>query len=74
MIKTAYTIGNREITAYIPSKTSYEALINLYDCCNELFFADNPQCFYTSNEVLQLKKDKNNKFLKKGVKLWIPRD
>ena len=63
MEKTAYLVGGKEIQAYIPIKTSYEALENLYDVCNELFDDD---CFYTSKEVRKLKKDRSNKFLRKG--------
>lgn len=67
MIKTVYTIENdKEVIAYIPNKASYTALENLYDVCNELFFADNPQLFYTKTEVSKLKKDPKNKFLRKG--------
>lgn len=62
MIKECYTVGGKKITAYIPNKTSYEALENLYDCCNELFSED---CFYTTEEVKELKKNKNNIFLER---------
>lgn len=63
MIKQCYTVAGKEVTAYIPKNTSYTALENLYDVCNELF-ADYSECFYTSEEVFRLKKDKNNIFLK----------
>ena len=61
MEKTAYLVGGKEIQTYIPIKTSYEALENLYDVCNELFDDD---CFYTSKEVRRLKKDRSNRFLR----------
>ena len=65
MKKTVYLVGgNKEVTAYIPKNTSYTALENLYDVCNELF--DYDDCFYTSEEVLKLKKDSRNMFLRKG--------
>lgn len=64
MEKTVYAIGNKEVTAYIPKNTSYIDLENLYDVCNELF--DYDDCFYTSKEVRKLKKDRSNKFLRKG--------
>lgn len=67
MIKQCYTVGNKEITAYIPKNTSYSALENLYDVCNELFDDD---CFYSKKEVRKLKEDSRNVFLKKGDQLW----
>lgn len=65
MEKISYLVGGKKITAYIPKRTSYEALENLYDCCNEIF-SEYEECFYTSNEVLELKKDSSNVFLRKG--------
>lgn len=62
MIKQCYTLGKKEVVAYIPKNTSYIELENLYDICNELFDED---CFYTHKEVLKLMKDRNNNFLKK---------
>lgn len=63
MKKTVYLVGgNKEVTAYIPKNTNYSALENLYDVCNELFDDD---CFYTQEEVLKLKKDSSNAFLRK---------
>lgn len=63
MKKVAYLVGEKEVTAYIPRNTSYSALENLYDVCNELFEDD---CFYSKEEVLKLKKDSSNVFLRKG--------
>lgn len=64
MEKTVYLVGgNKEVTAYIPKNTSYIDLENLYDVCNELF--DYDDCFYTQEEVLKLKKDSSNAFLRK---------
>lgn len=63
MEKKAYLAGGKEITAYIPRNTSYTALENLYDCCNDLFSTDE-SCFYSKDEVKALKKDKNNIFLR----------
>lgn len=63
MEKTVYLVGgNKEVTAYIPKNTNYSVLENLYDVCNELFDDD---CFYTQEEVLKLKKDSSNAFLRK---------
>ena len=62
MIKQSYAVGGKLIDTYIPSKTSYSVLENLYDVCNELF---DESCFYTPAEVLRLKEDKNNIFLKR---------
>ncbi len=65
MIQRSYTVGGKVIDCYIPSETSFEALENLYDVCNEIF-ANYSECFYTSNEIKAMKKDPNNKFLKRG--------
>ena len=63
MKKVAYLVGEKEATAYIPRNTSYSDLETLYDVCNELF---DESCFYTKEEVLRLKKDSMNVFLRKG--------
>lgn len=39
-----------------------ESLMNLYDVCNEIF-EKYEDCFYTKEEVKDLKKDEKNKFL-----------
>lgn len=39
-----------------------ERLKKIYDVCNKLF-KDKDECFYTSQEVEQLKRDKTNKFI-----------
>lgn len=39
-----------------------ENLMNLYDVCNEIF-KKYDDCFYTKEEVNELKKDEKNKFL-----------
>lgn len=62
MIKTAYTVGNKEVQAYIPDKTSYKALAELYDVCNDLF--NEPDCFYTKEDLTKMKKDPTNTFLR----------
>ena len=66
MEKVVYLLGGKEITAYIPSKPSYEALENLYDCCNDLFLGRYSDCFYSKSEVKELKEDSRNVFLRKG--------
>ena len=43
----------------VPSKI---ALKNLYDVVNRLF-KDNPECFYTKEQVQELKKDKTKIFI-----------
>lgn len=63
MERQVYTVGNKEIRAYIPSKESRENLENLYDICNELF-SDYADCFYTKDEVQKLRRNTENEFLK----------
>ena len=63
MAKAIYAVGGKEIVAYIPKVVNLHNLENLYDCCNELFDDD---CFYTAEEVLKLKEDSSNAFLRKG--------
>ena len=63
MIKQCYTIAGKQVEAYIPDKASYRALVELYDVCNDLF--NEPDCFYTKEDVAKLKKDSNNIFLRK---------
>ena len=58
MIHINQNNDKKEIKA--PSKI---ALKNLYDVCNRLF-KDNPECFYTKEEVQELKKDKSKIFIK----------
>lgn len=62
MIKQCYTVSGKEVTAYIPKTVDVHNLEQVYDIMNDLF--DDPHCFYTADEVLKLKKDKNNIFLK----------
>lgn len=45
----------------IRKKPTKETLKRLYDVCNKIFKEDH--CFYTSEQVRQLKKDKVNIFL-----------
>lgn len=61
MIKTVYSVGNKDVGAYIPKEVDLHSLEQLYDVCNELFDDD---CFYSKDEVKELKKDKENKFLR----------
>lgn len=63
MIKTAYTVGNKEVQAYIPKEPTASNLEELYNVLNNLF-ADYSECFYTSDEVKKLKKDPTNTFLR----------
>lgn len=59
------TLGNTKIKIIFPNNTKEEnkrRLKNLYDVCNEIF-KDNPECFYTHEEVENLKKDASNIFL-----------
>ena len=53
-------IGNTEIVIRQVTPTR-ENLKAVYDICNKLF--KDPSLFYTSEQVKQLKKDKNNVFL-----------
>lgn len=46
----------------IPSVPTDEALKKIYDVCNEIF--KDEKLFYSSKEVKQLKKDKDNIFIK----------
>lgn len=64
MKKVAYTVGGKKIDAYIPDEVNSQDLEQLYDIMNDLF-EDDPSCFYTSEKLSELKKDKNNIFLKK---------
>lgn len=60
-----FTIGNTNIKVIYPKLTEEEEkrrLTHLYDACNELF-KDKKECFYTSKEVEQLRKDKKNIFI-----------
>lgn len=45
-----------------PIEERKKNLIKLYDVCNQIF-KDNPECFYTHEEVKKLKKDPSNIFL-----------
>ena len=63
MIKQCYTVGNKIIDCYIPKEVNVHNLETLYDVCNELF---DESCFYTKEEVLKLKEDSSNAFLRKG--------
>lgn len=67
MIKEAYIVGGKRVEAYYPERTKPEDLERLYDVCNELF-QDMEECFYTSSEVKELKKNKENEFIKGVVK------
>ena len=63
MEKTVYLVGgNKEVTAYIPKTIDVHNLEQVYDIMNDLF--DDPQCFYTADEVKVLKKDPTNIFLR----------
>lgn len=56
---------NDTVTFIIPKLTVEEnrkRLIKFYDKCNEIF-KDNPECFYTKEEVKKLKENPNNKFI-----------
>lgn len=50
-----------KITVVSKDKPSKENLKALYDLCNKLFRED--KYFYTSQEIQELKKDKNNTFI-----------
>lgn len=67
MIRERYTVGHKVIEVYIPKQPSYAALENLYDVCNELFMEDcYSDCFYTKDDVANLKKDSANTFLRRS--------
>ena len=44
-----------------PDKPKKDDLKKLYDICNEIF--KNKECFYTKEDVKEIKKDEKNKFL-----------
>lgn len=44
-----------------PEKPKKDDLVKLYDICNKIF--NKKECFYTKEEVKELKEDKNNTFL-----------
>lgn len=56
------TLGNSKIILKGPKEVKREDLKNIYDLCNKIFNTYD-ECFYTSDEVLELKKDENNIFL-----------
>lgn len=64
MKKIAYTVGGKFIDCYIPDEVNAQDLEQLYDIINDLF-KDEPDCFYTSEKLSELKKDESNIFLKK---------
>lgn len=47
---------------YYPIEPSRTSLERLYDTYNELF-KDKPECFYTSEEVKEMKENKTKVFL-----------
>ena len=53
-------INNMKINIYRKTPTK-EVLQNIYDVMNKNI--KNPKCFYTSEEVKKLKKDKSNVWL-----------
>lgn len=53
--------GSKNIIRY-PKKPDRMLLEVLYDTCNELF-KDNPKCFYSHEEVEEMRKD--------GTKIFI---
>ncbi len=54
-------IGNTQINFINPHEQSRESLKKLYDTCNRLFKDD--KYYYSKEEVLKLKRDKNNIWL-----------
>lgn len=46
---------------YRPEIPKKEDLKRLYDVCNKIF--KKKECFYTEEEVKELKKDKKNRFI-----------
>ena len=46
---------------YRPETPKKEDLKRLYDVCNKIF--KKKECFYTKEEVKELKKDESNRFL-----------
>ena len=53
--------GTKNIIHY-PEVPRREDLVKLYDVFNEIF-KDHPECFYTHEQVEQMKKDKTKIFL-----------
>jgi len=45
-----------------PSKPKREDLIKVYDVLNRVF-RNNARCFYTNEQVAELKKDKRKEFI-----------
>ncbi len=59
------TIGNTKMIFIFPNLNKEEnkkKIKKLYDVCNQIF-KDNPECFYTHEEVKKLKQDPSNIFL-----------
>ena len=50
------------MTKIIPSTPTVQVLKEIYDVCNEIFKDEN--LFYSSEEVKELKKNKDNIFIK----------
>lgn len=46
----------------VREETNYRALKSIYDVLNEII--DNNNCFYTQNEVKELKENTQNKFIR----------
>lgn len=55
-------INGIENTIHTPNEPQPKALEHLYDICNKLF-KDKSNCFYTHDEVEQMRKDKTKIFL-----------
>lgn len=61
--KREYEIDGKIVEAYVPNQIEYRELEIFYDTCNELF-KSSPECFYTTEQLNQLKKDPANKFIR----------
>ena len=61
--KKKYEIDGKIVNAFVPSQIEYRKLEIFYDTCNELFKSC-PECFYTTEQLDQLKRDPANKFIR----------
>lgn len=61
MNESVLTINNTRIVVTRPKRANKSELERVYNICNKLFKED--ECFYSSEEVKELKKDSTNIFL-----------
>lgn len=61
--KAIYIIDGKIVYAFIPDQIEYGDLEIFYDTCN-ILFKSYPECFYTTEQLDQLKRDPTNKFIR----------